>query len=254
MDKTLSDYRRRARQIAAELETPGFQVEAANALLRADETFFDEPIILRLREDMIPLIYDDHGLGIEHAKRVSIDAGAIVLVEAVRDADKDRARRLSLLAMLAGLLHDTERLEPDEGRRAADVARAVLADYPLTDTEREIVAAAIAAHPALIAPDIADPDMALVAAALYDADVFRWGPDFFVTALWELCDYDEMENAQALDCLDTAPNAVAARRGTFRTAVGQRHGPQLLDIGLDLARRIRPELDVFRRDITSFRG
>jgi len=45
----------------------------------------------------------------------------------------EQARRLSLLAMLAGLLHDTCRLEGDHATRGADLALLILRDYPLTD-------------------------------------------------------------------------------------------------------------------------
>jgi hypothetical protein len=250
MNKLLARMKTEAKAMVARQEMPGFYADCARELEYSRSTFFDNPLLVRLQEDVIPFLYDDYGHGIDHAKKVAIEAGAIVLVE-LRQGDLARARHLALLAHLAGLLHDICRLEDDHAARGAELSRSILADYPLEPGDLDRVAFAITDHEAFgTRRETDDPEAALLSGALYDADKFRWGPDNFSTTLWEMCDYNEVPVA---DILARFPAGVAKIRevaGTFRTATGRTFGPQFIALGLSLGEEIHTRLrDLASRDI-----
>ena len=81
--------------------TPQFYRNYTAEISFARESFFDHPLVIRCREDVLPFLNDKFGHGIEHAKKVAIEAHALVLIES-RDWNKEEARHLGLLAQLAG--------------------------------------------------------------------------------------------------------------------------------------------------------
>lgn len=255
MDKRFSDFKHQARDLAAEIGRPRFERDYALRLSCARDMFFEHPMVLRLQEDLLPFLYDDYGHGVEHAKRVALDTATIVLAEAeVLGLDMGMARRLALLGELSGLLHDVCRVETDHPRRGAELARMILAEYELSNAEVEAIALSVKVHeefrpapelrPELL-PDQRQGDVrhedsstVLLAAALHDADIFRWGPDFFVTTLWEICDYEDWSNEEILSRFEPAMEHIRSLGATLRTSVGRTYGPEILDIGLRLAPRI----------------
>lgn len=255
MDRPLSDFKRTARTMAQEMGQPEFTRRFAAEHTLANEMFFEHSLLHQLRDDVIPLLYDDFGHGIEHAKRVAIDAATLVMAE-VGPRDPALARKLALLALVAGVLHDAVRLEDSHPERGADVARSLLADYPLEPWAVEAICRAVACHEKH-APNLdLDGDIAILAAAVHDADLMRWGPDFFVTALWETMDYEDMSNADIIDSIPRAAENLQSLKTQFRTPTGQSYGPEMLDIGQRLYERIMPELEQFRfsPDLNDFHG
>jgi hypothetical protein len=243
MNKALSKMRDEARALARHLDRPSFYVNHAREVDFSRKHFFSQPLLARLREDVIPFLYDDYGHGVAHAKHVAIDAGAIVMAE-LGSRDKDRARRLALLAQMAGVLHDICRLEPDHAARSAELARIILANYPLPAEDVDLVARAVAAHEAFSPQDTGDdPELELVAGALYDADKFRWGPDNFSTTLWEICDYEEWPIEEVMARFPQGMEFIRRVAGTFRTQVGRAFGPEIIETGLVLGRRIYKRLE-----------
>lgn len=238
MSNVLSGFKREARKIASSLGAPTFYTACASDYDSSHEHFFDHPVIFRLREDVIPFLYDDYGHGIEHSKNVAIDAGAIVLAES-KELDRDCARRMVLLAQVAGLLHDVCRLDLDHARHSAETSRRILASYPLSDEDRDIVAYAIASHETTgpVAP-AGDRIRQIVSDALHDADVFRWGPDYFVTTLWEMCDYQDWPISAIIERFPTAMERAKTRVAGLRTAIGRTYGPDILERGLMVGRRM----------------
>ena len=235
MIETLKDLRRQARRMASLQPIPAFYMDCAVELQFAWDMFFDHPLILRLQEDCLPFLYDDYGHGVEHAKKVAIEAAAIVIAEA-GPTDPERARRLAKLALLAGLLHDICRLEADHAARGAEVAQIILQDYPLPAADKAAVVRAVACHEAFTAlPASPDQDADLLAGALYDADKFRWGPDNFGTTLWEICDYQEWPLDEVARRFPEGVERIRQVAGTFRTATGRACGPEFIDLGLGLA-------------------
>ncbi len=241
---TLRALREEAKSLRGRLAPPGFYRLCAAELESARSVFFDDPLIYRMQQDVLPFLYDDYGHGVEHAKKVAIEAAAIVLSE-VGKADPERARRLGKLALLAGLLHDICRLEPEHAARGAEVAHLILQDYPLPAEDKAAVVRAIGCHEAFTpcpgAPE-PDPDADLLAGALYDADKFRWGPDNFVTTLWEICDYQEWPLEEVVRRFPEGVERIRQVADTFRTSVGQSCGPEFIEQGLAMSQTLYRQL------------
>lgn len=242
MNKTLLRMKQEAKKLVAGQDMPGFYLACAPELDFSRTLFFDHPLIHRLREDVIPFLYDDYGHGIDHSKKVAIEAGAIVLVE-MRDGDRSRARHLVLLSQMTGLLHDICRLEDDHAAKGAELSESILLDYPLEDPDKQRIAFAIADHEAFTnRKQTDDPDSALLSGALYDADKFRWGPDNFSTTLWEMCDYNDIPLPEILNRFPDGLKRIKEIETTFRTSVGQTFGPQFIELGLSLGQDIHDRL------------
>lgn len=211
----------------------------------ARETFFSHPMIIRCREDVVPFLHDDFGHGVDHAKKVAIEACALVLTEA-EPLGIPTARRLGLLAMLAGLIHDTCRLEGDHAHRGGELALLLLHDYPLLDTEKEAIAQAISCHEAFsLHKTFDDPHVQLVSDALYDADKFRWGPDNFLTTLWEICNYQEWTLHEILAKFPQGMEMIGSIQDTFRTPTGKMYGPEFIDLGLNMGKKMYQIIQAF---------
>ena len=216
--------------------TPQFYRNYTAEIAFAREYFFDHPMVVRCREDVLPFLNDKFGHGIEHAKKVAIEAHALVLIE-TREWNQEDTRHLGLLAQLAGLMHDICRLEGDHAVRGAELSCMILRDYPLSDYDRELVAHAIRNHEAFKAVEPPrDEHFRILADALYDADKFRWGPDNFATTLWEICNYQEWSLQEIADRFPHGLEKVSTIQSTFRTRSGQIYGPEFIDTGLEIGR------------------
>ncbi|WP_461210544.1 HD domain-containing protein [Desulfocurvus sp. DL9XJH121] len=234
MSDVLLRMKREAKALLAEHEPPGFYDEYSEEIAYAHSTFFDHPLIIRLREDVIPFIYDDYGFGVDHSKKVAIDAAAIVLHQ-TRLRGEALARDYALLAMMAGLLHDVCRLESDHAKSAAELAGKLLEGYPLDHEDLERIAFAVRDHENPAPTGGGDDHVArLLADALYDADKFRWGPDHFSTTLWELCEYNEISPAEIVDRFPQGIGKIMEIAPTFRTPEGRKYGAQFVEMGLEL--------------------
>ena len=217
---------------------PVFYEHFAPELAHSREMFFDHPLIQRCREDALPFLHDAYGHGIEHSKNVAIEAGALILTETA-GWDVLLSRHLLLLSQIAGLLHDTCRLEPKHALEGAALSRKILQDYPLSDRDKDMVALAIANHEAFASHEQAvDPAADLLSNALYDGDKFRWGPDNFVTTLWEICDYEEWPLEQVVERFPQGLEFIQAISETFRTPTGRIYGPEFISCGLDMGQRL----------------
>ena len=238
MNKILVRMKREAKAMVADLELPQFYNECKRELDYSRSTFFDHPLLMRLQEDVIPFLYDDYGHGIEHSKKVAIEAGAIVLAE-MRQGDLPRARHLALLAHMAGLLHDICRMEDDHAARGAELSASILADYPLEADDLKRIAFAISDHEAFSdRQSTEDPEAHLLSNALYDADKFRWGPDNFSTTLWEMCDYNDITVVEILLNFPRGVEKIRQVATTFRTSIGKTFGPEFIELGLALGGEI----------------
>ena len=238
MLKELEQVKREAKNLAGMQPQPRFYDRFAPELAFSKDLFFDHPLIVRCCEDVLPFLVDDYGHGIDHAKKVAVDAGAIALVEA-QPWGMDQARHLCLLAQLSGLLHDICRLEPEHALRGAEVSAQILADFPLEDRDKEMIAFAIRNHEAFRPMETsADHQEELLASCLYDADKFRWGPDNFGTTLWEICDYEEWCMREILAKFPEGVERIRSIANTFRTEVGKTFGPEFIELGLSLGNRL----------------
>ena len=231
-----------ARRIAREVGEPLFYemqegcVETSASLFKADPLVGRAVAVMERRPDRI-------GHGLSHATKVAVDAGAIILVERDSSVCAEKVRRLVTLAHVAGVLHDIRREEKEHARLGAEEARRILADYELREAEREAIVGAIANHEAF-RPSLpmADEDGQLLSDALYDADKFRWGPDNFSEMLWDMVSRREVPLSALLGRFVKGMEGVGRIRETFRSDTGRRYGPDFIDRGMEIGRRLYAEL------------
>lgn len=236
MDPRIPELKRRARELAAGRPQPAFMLDCAEEISHASELFFDHPLILKLQGDALGFLNEPCGVGVEHGKRVAIDAAALVLAEPCGLGAEER-RRLALLAEMAGLLHDALNHEEDHAEKGADLCLRILRGYDLTSEERIWIAQAVALHEAPLAVEEAGPVPArLLSAALHDADCFRFGPDIFNTVLWELCDCAEWPLARMATAFGEGLARAEQCLSHLRTEQGRRYGPGLIQEGLALGK------------------
>ena len=243
IDKRILDMKRRAKDLSAARPHQPYFHDLANELAHAKDIFFDNSMVLHMQGDALVFLDEACGLGVEHAKKVAVDTAALILAEP-SGLNQDERRRMAILAELAGLLHDATRHEEDHAAQGADLAMRLLRGYAISSEERLWVAQAIAEHenPNGSAPIGPEPAL-LLAAALYDADKFRYGPDIFATTLWELCECDEARLEDIALIFPEGPRKARGYIDTFRTVEGRRHGPQLLAEGLSLAEELTRMLE-----------
>jgi hypothetical protein len=233
MNSTLRQVRNETREYAAG-KRPKFYSDLGPELAYSKQLFFDHPLLHRCREDVLPFLNDEFGHGIEHCKHVAVDAGTIVLGE-LYPKDFALGRHLVLLVQIAALLHDICRLEEDHALEGSRLAYKILKDFPLSDADKDAVSLAIRNHEAFKpVAEPSEPGTALVSNALYDADKFRWGPDNFVTTLWEICDYEEWSLEMILRQFPRGLEIVRAVADTFRSRIGRIYGPEFIETGLEL--------------------
>ncbi|MFO7817441.1 MAG: hypothetical protein ACQES5_06470 [Thermodesulfobacteriota bacterium] len=237
MTRDFEAVRHRAKQLARSCRLPFYEV-FTREISRSREIFFNNPLLSRLREDILPFIQTGYSHGIEHCKTVSIEAGALILIEG-EYFQLQQKKRLSLIAQCAGLLHDICRLEADHAQKGAVLSRNILQDYPLKQSEIEAIAFAVQNHEAF-GPPLKPPseEAALVSDCLYDADKFRWGPDNFNTTLWEICDFNEWDMCRLIQIFPRGLKKIDQIKETFRTQTGQLHGPGFINCGLQVGKEI----------------
>lgn len=233
MNNVFAKLQKEAREYSNH-KRPSFYEYLAPEHSNSRETFFEHPLMLRCFEDVTPFLDHEFGHGIEHSQNVAIEAGTITLAE-TKQTNSQANRHLTLLAQISGLLHDICRMEKDHAVQGAKLSFEILKDYPLSDKDKQMISFAIANHEAF-KQDSPAPDYSyeLLSGALYDADKFRWGPDNFVTTMWEICDYQEWTLDNILERFPNAFEIINSISETFKTPTGQIFGPEFIEIGLEL--------------------
>jgi hypothetical protein len=231
-----------SKRIAVEVGTPRFYLEKQREVALSRELFASEPLV----EEGMRIVGDRGdclGHGLTHVRKVAVDAGALILIEEGGGFPGTRVRRLILLAHLAGLLHDIRRAEKDHAKRGADEAAQLLAAFPIREVECTGIAEAIRNHEAFRPPqNSTGPAERLLADALYDADKFRWGPDNFTETLWAMVIPRGIPLRTLLPRFLPGIEEVRKIRESFRTAAGREYGPDFIDRGLTIGRRLYEEL------------
>ena len=236
-DKVFALLLKESKNLAAQ-NPPDFYNDFYSQYRVCKDFFFTSTLIERCKKDLLPFFNNAPDHGLEHAKKVALDAGTLVLVEE-RGWDIQHTKRMSKLALMAGLLHDICHHEPDHASRGADVARHLIRTYPLDEEEKNMVAFAIRNHE-VFQPEIKRENHSyqIVSNALYDADKFRWGQDNLATALWELCASDPRCLQETLAIFPEAIRTIHSISTTFRTGTGRHYGPQFIRQGLAIGTHI----------------
>jgi hypothetical protein len=245
-----------AREIAATCPEPEFYRVFSLCVARSRELFLASPLVHGLSNYVREETRSNMGHGLGHAEKVALDAGVIAAVEGARANLPDRqVAHLVLLAHCAGLLHDIRRRHRRHAVAGAEAAREKLTrDHLLDDDSIDCVVFAIRNHEAF--KDIQPPvsvGQDIVAGSLYDADKFRWGPDNFTHTVWKMIAAapSPLPPARFLSLYPGALEYIATIKATFRTAVGKEFGPQFIDIGLEIGRRLLEKIQSEYKDCLS---
>jgi len=234
METLYARIRTRARQIVSAFPTPDFYREQTDAITTSGQLMAGDPQISRLKKIVAQHLEDDFGHGLQHAHKVSLEAGALVLIEGERHAwSQSIICRLVLMVQSAGLLHDIRRKKKDHALRGAQFAPQLLTKLPFNNQEVAQICVAIQNHEAFKETvAINSPQTKLISDSLYDADKFRWGPDNFTDTLWEMVSFAKPPLEKFLAHYPKGMRGLEKIKPTFRTHTGKHYGPQFIDIGI----------------------
>jgi len=247
METIYTRIRTRARQIVSSFPTPDFYKKEADAIASSRKLMEKSRHISDLKTIVTEHLGDDFGHGLQHAVKVSLEAGSLVLIEGQRmPLSRQTITRYVLLVQCAGLLHDIRRKQKNHAIKGAAFAKKLLQDFPLSSKEVADICLAIQNHEAFKNKiEIDSPEGKLISDCLYDADKFRWGPDNFTDTIWEMVSFLNPPLETFIAHYPKGMKSLERIKQTFRTHAGQRYGPQFIDIGLaigeELYRVIREE-------------
>jgi hypothetical protein len=235
-----TQLRERACRIAARFPADDFYRDEADAVEVSLRIFETDPLVVRLREQVVDRLEDDFGHGMLHAAKVALDAGALTHIggRAAGYAGDYLARRVSI-AHVAGLLHDIRRKQRNHAEQGASFAGGLLAEYPLGAAEIEDICIAIRNHEAFkTTVGIDTREGALVSDCLYDADKFRWGPDNFTDTLWAMVAFRRPTLRDFVKHYPAGMESLSRIRSTFRTPTGRAYGPRFIDAGIAIGEEL----------------
>ena len=243
--------REQARLIVSSFPSPEFYQDHSQAYEYSSRLFKADPEIRKLCRFVSENLDDDFGHGLQHAIKVTIDAGALMNIEGqAAGYSESMLERRTQIVQSAGLLHDTKRKKKDHSKHGADYARAVLENYSLSYDEIEDVCRAIQNHEAFKSNVTIDtPEGALISDCLYDADKFRWGPDNFTDTLWNMVSFLDPPLSKFMARYPQGMESLEKIKTTFRTETGKQYGPQFLDLGLAIGQELH---DVILSDFSEY--
>jgi len=241
--QTISDAKSLSEKIAGNFATPRFCRERKIEISESLRLLENNPMVPACIE-IITARAGSSGHGLSHARKVAIDAGAMILIEGQHVIEEDNIKRAVVLAHIAGILHDIKRSGKNHARRGAEEAKKILRGFDLTDKEQESVVGAIGNHEAFQpCTNLADPVAQLLSNVLYDADKFRWGPDNFTEMIWDISGALNISIEILLEHFPAGLKSLEKIRGTFRTFTGREYGPDFIALGLKIGERLYKELE-----------
>jgi len=240
MQQIYALLRERARQIVSTFPPPNFYREQSRACDFSKRFLKSDPAMKKLNRFVTDHLEDNFGHGLQHAVKVTIDAGALLYIEG-QNAGYGRSvmeRRIRTVQS-AGLLHDIKRKKKEHAKLGAASARDILEDYPLAPHEVEDVYRAIHNHEAFT-NNILIPTSkgALVSDCLYDADKFRWGPDNFTDTLWDMISLYNPPLSKFMARYPRGMEGLEKIKATFRSNTGKKYGPRFIDLGLEIGQKL----------------
>ena len=240
MDPIYQALKTRTHQIAARYPRPALYRRHCPENDYSDGFFCKNRLLLALKDAVSGPLSENLGHGFDHAVKVAVDAGLLVIIEGRRAGhSRFSIDRLLLLVQSASLLHDICRVEKDHAKKGADKAREYLAGFPFTEAERNDICRAIHNHEAF-KDTVASPTQTgrLISDCLYDADKFRWGTDNFSFTVWDMLHFSKVPVSDFVAHYSKGIDTLVKIRGTFRTRTGKEYGPRFIDIGLAIGREL----------------
>ena len=240
MQPIYARLRKRARQIVSTFPPPVFYQDQSRAYDFSKVFFKNDPAIKKLLAFVADHLEDNFGHGLQHAVKVTVDAGALLYIEGQNTGyDKSMLARRMQVVQCAGLLHDIKRKKKEHAKLGAARAREILKEYPLTPDDIEDVYRAIRNHEAFKKEILITTSQgALVSDCLYDADKFRWGPDNFTDTLWDMISYYNPPLSKFMARYPQGMEGLEKIKTTFRTQTGKKYGPRFIDLGLAIGKKL----------------
>jgi len=240
METIYTSIQSRARQIVSQFPTPDFYKEEEAAISLSFELMENSEHISNLKTMVADHLEDDFGHGLQHAVKVSLEAGSLVLIEGQdMSLSKQTITRHVLLVQCAGLLHDIRRKKKNHAIKGAEFTEKLLRDFPLSSKEIADICLAIQNHEAFKNKiEIDSSEGKLISDCLYDADKFRWGPDNFSHTLWEMVSFFNPPLKTFMARYPKGMQGLEKIKHTFRTQTGRKYGPQFIDIGLSIGEEL----------------
>jgi hypothetical protein len=240
MNEVIWKLQREAQRIASKAPLPEFYSRFKAPLATAKRLFYKHPGAVRLRGMVEPDYKEALGHGIFHCTRVSIDCAALILIETGGDRMEPVAvEQLMVMGIYSGLLHDICRDEQNHGECGAQKAESVLRSFSLSKNEIASICNAIRNHEAFVPSAAADNQSAqLVSDCLYDADKFRWGADIFTHTLWYMMDYQALSPQELIEKFPWGMSGTVRIIETFRTGTGRQFGPEIVETGIEIGKKI----------------
>lgn len=201
---------------------------------RSSEVLATDVIVSELRDFISETIDNDFGHGMQHSIKVTLDAGALMIVEGTAAGLTGPViQRQLILIQCAALLHDIRRKDRDHALSGANYAKKLLKAYTLTSIEINDIYIAIRNHEAFKTPLEAESQTGqLLSDCLYDADKFRWGPDTFADTLWDMVAFNHTPVEEFVAAFPKGMAYLSKISATFRSATGKVYGPRFIDQGL----------------------
>jgi hypothetical protein len=228
---------------AKKIHKPSFYAKYADELA-SSFTYFSESTIIQKCRSYIDKAVLHPAHGVDHCEKVALEAGAIVQIEYKKRALTGIAMADLLLCVhLAGLLHDIKRIEDNHTIAGSIEAEKILNEFELSTRLMKYITAAIRNHEAfkeVLASE--DEPARIISDALYDADKFRWGPDNFMTTLWLIIESAGTPVAELYSSFDEKMQGIRRIKNTFRTETGKKHGPEFIDLGIEIGDAIYKEM------------
>ena len=250
MSPVYARMRQLARRIVLRFPQPAFYRDFSSLLDISRSFFRTNPVLRNLYAFVADHLEDDFGHGLDHAVKVTVDAGVLMMIEGSRCGYSDvYAEQRVIVVQSAGLLHDIKRKMKNHAVEGAEYARKTLRAYPYTPDEIEDICQAIRNHEAFQPPvSINTIEGALVADCLYDADKFRWGPDNFSHTVWDMVSFFETPLSEFLSRYPKAMEGLLEIKQTFRTQTGKAYGPEFIDMGTAIGEEL---LNLIQSEIIS---
>ena len=252
MTSIYRDIQKKAIEISNDFPPPDFYRDFPDICQSSRDFYASHPVIAQLKSYVSDNIENDFGHGMDHVIKVTIDAGALMLIEGEHAGYSDTAlHRRMLITQTAGLLHDIKRKVKDHALVSSKFAAELLKAYPLTQHEVEDIRISIKNHEAFKPVEQLDsPEGNLVSDCLYDADKFRWGPDNFTITVWDMLAFSNAPINRFIDYYPKSVEGIAKIKSTFRTPTGKKYGPQFVDLGIDMGKVIYQYLkDTYGSDV-----
>lgn len=241
-DTAYEEARQLCEEIASNIEAPRFYQEKAREMDYSRQLFENHAFVKKFLE-IVAENEDSYGHGLSHARKVSIDCGAIIMIEGTGRFSETEMQKMILRAHLAGVLHDIKRTSPNHARESAKEAGKILQKFNIGHDDRTGITLAIENHEAFkIIRPLNNPVHQFLSDPLYDADKFRWGPDNFTEMLWDIIVPKKVPLKKVLNHFTPGLEAIRRIRDTFRSRTGKAYGPDFIDKGLLVGKRFYREL------------